>query len=402
MREVVVGGVGMTRFGKFLDRGLRSLSVEAVGQALDEADVSPGEVGMVFFGNATAGLVTGQEMIRGQSALRPTGLLGKPFVNVENACASGSTAAHLAALAVGSGAVDIALAVGAEKMTHPDKSVTFRAFAAGVDMETLREQAAEQASQQSLEDQLTGGGTRSNFMDLYATMARDYMERTGATLVDFAQVAVKSHKFASLNPKAQYRQQVTAAQVLTSRQVSEPLTMLMCSPVGDGAAALVFCSPEVARSKGLAPVRVRASVLASGTEEPPGALQRAVAKAYEQGRIDPGEVDIVELHDAAAPAELMYYEELGLCGPGEGPKLLRSGDTDLGGRVPVNTSGGLLSKGHPVGATGCAQLVELCEQLRGRAGERQVEGASLGLAQNGGGSLGTDAAAMAVTILESV
>ena len=402
MRDVFVAGVGMTHFGKFLDRGLRSLAAEAVAEALADSATSADEIGMVFFGNATAGLVTGQEMIRGQSALRHSGLLGKPFVNVENACASGSTAAHLASLAVGSGAVDVAIAVGAEKMTHPDKAVTFRAFGAGVDLETLREELDGAASPQALEDQLTGGGTKSNFMDLYAEMARQYMEQSGTTAQDFAQVAVKSHKFASLNPKAQYRERVTVEEVLASRTVAPPLTLLMCSPVGDGAAALVFCSQEVAAKKGTLGVRVRASVLVSGSEQPPTALERAISEAYEKASLGPQDLDVVELHDAAAPAELMYYEELGLCAPGDGAKLLQSGETDLGGRVPVNTSGGLLSKGHPVGATGCAQLVELTNQLRGRAGDRQAEGARVGLAQNGGGSLGTDAAAMSVTILEAV
>jgi acetyl-CoA acyltransferase len=401
MRDVLIAGVGMTHFGKFLDRGLRSLATEAVAEALADSAVSADEVGMVFFGNATAGLVTGQEMIRGQSALRHTGLLGKPLVNVENACASGSTAAHLASLAVASGAVDVAIAVGAEKMTHPDKAVTFRAFGAGVDLETLRE-GLDDSSPEGLEDQLTGGGTKSNFMDLYAEMARQYMENSGASAHDFAQVAVKSHKFASLNPKAQYRERVTADEVLASRAVAPPLTLLMCSPVGDGAAAIVFCSKEVAAKKDTGRVRVRASVLLSGTEQPPTALERAIAEAYDKASLGPEDLDVVELHDAAAPAELMYYEELGLCAPGDGAKLLQSGDTDLGGRVPVNTSGGLLSKGHPVGATGCAQLVELTNQLRGRAGDRQAEGARVGLAQNGGGSLGTDAAAMSVTILEAV
>jgi acetyl-CoA acetyltransferase len=179
----------------------------------------------------------------------------------------------------------------------------------------------------------------------------------------------------------------------------------MCSPIGDGAAAVVVCSEQYARRLGTAPVRVRACTLLSGTDDrtadQPGAVERAAQRAFEQAGLGPEDLDVVEVHDAAAPAELMCYEELGLCGVGEAPRLLTSGDTALGGRLPVNTSGGLLSKGHPIGATGCAQLVELVDQLRGRCGARQVPGARVALAENGGGFLGTDAAAMVVTILST-
>jgi acetyl-CoA acetyltransferase len=181
--------------------------------------------------------------------------------------------------------------------------------------------------------------------------------------------------------------------------VSDPITLLMCSPIGDGAAALVLCSPERARHSGADAVRVRATALVSGADDGPPAAVRAAQRAYEQTGLGPEDLDVVELHDAAAPAELQIYEELGLCAQGGGPALLASGDTELGGRVPVNPSGGLLSKGHPVGASGCAQLVELTDQLRGRAGARQVDGARIGLAENAGGFLGPDHAAAGVTIL---
>jgi acetyl-CoA acetyltransferase len=403
MSQAVIAGTGMTSFGRFLERSVRSLATEAVQQALDDARVAPDDVGMIFFGNAVSGLVTGQETIRGQVALLSTGLLGKPIVNVDNACASSSSAAHMAIMAVRAGAVDVALAVGAERLTHEDKTVTFRAFASAIDLETIRERAAargQATDPAAIAEQLTGGGTRSNFMDLYAATAREYMERTGATAEDFARVTVKSRKFGSQNPKAQFRQPVTVDEVLASRAIAPPLTLFMCSPVGDGAAAVVVCSAEYAARIGANAVRVRAAVLQSGTLEPPHSVERAVPKAYAEAGIGPGDLDVVELHDAAAPAELVYYEELGLCAPGDGAKLQRSGATDLGGRVPVNTGGGLLSRGHPIGATGCAQLVELCDQLRGRAGTRQVEGARLGLAQNGGGTIGPDMAAVAITILE--
>ena len=418
MTEVDIIGAAMTRFGKFPDRGIRSLAEEAVGAALTDAGLTATDVGMVFFSNAVAGILTGQEMIRGQVALRYTGLLGKPIVNVENACASASTAFHLAVAAVASGMVDVALAVGAEKLTHDDKARSFAAIGTAVDLSQLDELrrwtadaaagsdggAAEGSPTSALRGQegSAAEGNRSFFMDVYAANTRSYMSRTGATVEDFAQVAVKSHQHAALNPNAQYRTPVTVAEVLASRTVSRPLTLLMCSPIGDGAAAVLVCSAERARRLSAQPVRVRGCALVSGTDHAngePNAVQRAAAQAYEQAGIGPQDLDVLEVHDAAAPAELITYEELGLCGPGDGPGLLRSGETQLGGSRVVNPSGGLLSKGHPIGATGCGQIVELADQLRGRCGERQVEGARVALAENGGGFLGSDAAAMVVSVL---
>ncbi len=397
LRDVFVAGAGMTRFGKFPDTTVRALAEEATTAALADAGAGRDEVDMVFFANAVQGLLANQEMIRGQVALRHTGLLGVPMVNVENACASASSAFYLACMAVGSGAAEVALAVGAEKLTHPDKARTFAAIGTAVDQLDLAQ----------LRERLGAGGEdgdkRSFFMDIYAAGTRGYMELSGAVPADFADVAVKSHRHAALNPKAQYRAEVTREQVLASRVVAPPLTLLMCSPIGDGAAALVVCSPGAARRLG-ATVRVRASVLLSGRDRSsgePDSEERAARRAYEQAGVGPEDLDVVELHDAAAPAELIGYEKLGLCARGEGPALLASGGTALGGRCPVNTSGGLLSKGHPIGATGCAQLVELTDQLRGRCGDRQVAGARAALAQNGGGSIGSDAAAMAVTILSN-
>jgi acetyl-CoA acyltransferase len=420
MREVCVAGAAMTRFGKFPDTTIRALAEEATRGALDDAGITAADVGMVFFSNAVAGILTNQEMIRGQVALRYTGLLGVPMINVENACASASSAFHLACMAVGSGAVDVALAVGSEKLTHEDRPRSFAAIGTAVDqlqLAELQQWASSGSAGSPLQQQADSlpaeagggaepgrdGGKRSFFMDIYAASSREYMKHSGATREDFAQVAVKSHRHAALNPYAQYRTEVTGDDVLASREIAPPLTLLMCSPIGDGAAALVVCSPEVARRLG-ARVRVRACALVSGRDRgagEPGAVERAAQAAYEQAGVGPGELDVVELHDAAAPAELITYEELGLCGDGEGPALLASGATALGGRIPVNPSGGLLSKGHPIGATGCGQLVELAEQLRGRCGQRQVAGARVALAQNGGGFLGTDAAAMVVTVLST-
>jgi acetyl-CoA acyltransferase len=412
MRDVYIAGTGMTAFGKFMDSSVRKLAEEATADALRDAHASPGDIEMAFFSNATAGILTGQEMIRGQVALRNTGILGVPIVNVENACASASSAFWLAHMAVASGQADIALAIGSEKLTHPDKMRSFAAIGTAVDLDNLA------AARESLSRTLLGigkaigpddgppeksGGGKSPFMDVYAAMTRAYMERSGATAEDFARIAVKNQANGKLNPKAQYGGDITVEEVLASRQISGPLTLMMCSPIGDGSAAVVLCSEDAARRLGADTVKVRATALVSGrdrTPDEPGAVERAVAKAYDLAGVGPEDLSVLEVHDAAAPAELMIYEELGLCGPGEGPKLLASGETALGGRIPVNPSGGLLAKGHPIGATGCAQLVELADQLRGRCGARQVDGARIGLAENGGGFLGTDPAALVITILE--
>lgn len=393
----------MTRFGKYSDRGVRSLAEEAVGDALKDARVAPRDIEAVFFSNAISGLITGQEMIRGQIALRNTGILGVPLFNVENACASASSAFHLAWMAVASGLYDVALAVGAEKMTHPDKSLTFRAIGTAVDLDQMRELQARMGSREKKSDgPESGGEKKSFFMDIYAASTREYMKLSGATVETFADVAVKSHKFGALNPKAQYHDRVTREEVLTSREVSPPLTVLMCSPIGDGSAAAVLMSEKHARELGVTtPVNVRASVVFSGRDrapDEPTALERVVKRAYEVSGLGPEDLGVIEVHDAAAPAELIACEELGLCAKGAGPELLASGATDLGGRQVVNPSGGLLSKGHPVGATGIAQIVEVVDQLRGRCGARQVAGAKVGLTENGGGFLGRDAAAMAVHI----
>jgi acetyl-CoA acyltransferase len=417
MRDVYIAGAAMTRFGKFPDTTIRALAEEATRGALHDAGVEAADIGMVFFSNAVAGLLTNQEMIRGQVALRHTGLLGVPMVNVENACASASSAFYLACMAVGSGATGVALAIGSEKLTHEDRSRSFAAIGTAVDqlqVAELQQWAAPRSVGSPLPEQAdslpaeagggaAAGGKRSFFMDIYAANSRAYMESSGATRQDFAQVAVKSHRYAALNPYAQYRGEVTVEDVLASREIAPPLTLLMCSPIGDGAAAMVVCSADAARRLG-ARVRVRACALVSGRDRrpgEPGAVERAAQAAYEESGVGPRDLDVVELHDAAAPAELMAYEELGLCGEAEGPALLASGATGPGGRTPVNTSGGLLSKGHPIGATGCAQLVEVSDQLRGRCGQRQVNGARVALAQNGGGFLGTDAAAMVVTVLST-
>jgi acetyl-CoA acyltransferase len=400
MSKVRVVGAGMTRFGKYLDRGLRDLAEEAIHHAVADAGLDVREINAAYVGNSVAGLITGQETIRGQVVLRRTGLMGIPIINVENACASASTAFHLGWLAVASGMHDCVLALGVEKLFDPDKAKSFRAFNAAVDIAELAK----------IEKQLgrSGEGTeeRSLFMDLYLSMLDTDgsvgQEASGEiTQEQMALISVKNHYHGSLNPFAQYREAVTLAEVLQSRHVVGPLTVLMCSPLGDGAAAALLASEEFARRKGLKGPRVDASVLVSGRGDDPSlaaSTRRAATQAYEMAGLGPGNVDLAEVHDAVAPAELRIYEDLRFCAAGEGPRLLADRVTWLGGRLPVNTSGGLLARGHPIGATGLGQIVEVVWQLQGKAGKRQVENCKVGLTQNGGGHIGLDLAAMAIHI----
>lgn len=412
MRQVAIIGAGMTRFGKFIDRSLKDLGREAVEGALSSAGLEKSNIEAAVVGNATAGLITGQECVRGQVILREMGFGDIPIINTENACASSSTAFHLAWLYVASGMCDVALALGIEKLYHEDKKRSFSAIGAAVDVELVQQILAQmqaQAAAKAKEEAAAGapggsgaGQSRSMFMDIYAALARNHMQKYGTTKEQYAKVAVKNHYHGSLNPHAQYRERYTLQEILDSPLVAEPLTRLMCSPIGDGAAALVVTTAEKARQFTTKPVLVRASVVGSGKDlapNEPTAGARVARRAYEAAGVGPEDLNVVELHDATAPAEIVIYEELGLCKLGEGGRLIDEGVTELTGKVPVNTSGGLLSKGHPIGATGTAQLCEVFWQLRGECGDRQVQGAKVGLAENGGGMVRGEPAALAVHIL---
>jgi acetyl-CoA acyltransferase len=382
MRDVYVAGTGMTRFAKQPERSLKDLTAEAVTAALKDAGASEDAVQACYYGNAVAGSVTGQEMLAGQFTLRPLGYGRIPIFNVENACASASSAFHLAWQAVAAGVHDVVLAVAAEKMTHPDKARSFAAIGGSVDIETAPAD-------------LPAG--RSFLMDMYAQSALRYMAETGATRRDLAAVVVKNQHNGALNPAAQYGGELTVDEVLDAREIVWPFTLQMCSPISDGAAAALLVSDEI---RGHRPA---VSVLASTVRSAPAdgsasVTSLAAGAAYEAAGLGPGDLDCVEVHDAAASAELVIYEQLSLAGPGEGAVLLRSGATALGGRLPVNTSGGLLARGHPIGATGLAQIVEAVTQLRGGAGPRQVLGARVALTQNAGGWHGNDNVASVVHI----
>ncbi len=390
-------GTGMTRFGRWPGEDLRSLSEAAVAEALADAGLRPREVQMVLFGNAVEGVLHGQEMIRAEVALRRTGLHGVPMINVENACASSSSAFQLACMAVSSGAAEVVLVVGAEQLTHRDKQRTFAALATAVDLYEHVSLAAQVSAAGATE-----GVSHSPLMDLYAAKSRAFMDDSGSTVEDLARVSVKNRLHGSLNPLAQFRRTVDLDTVLGSRLISDPLRLLMCAPIGDGAAAVAVTSADYARRSERPYVLVNGIGLTSNGADSHAAqpVARAARAAFDQAGLEPDDIDVAEVHDACSAAELWLYEEVGFAKPGDAAQLIRSCATQLGGGIPVNVSGGLLARGHPLGATGCAQLVELANQLRGRCGGRQVAGARTALAQNSGGILDDgDEAAAAVTIL---
>lgn len=388
MSGVMIIGVGMTQFGKQIGRGLRDMSLEAACEALEDAGLEPEQVDRVFFGNAVAGIVTQQEMIRGQVAFRGHPLGKRPMINFENACASGGSAFQTAFELVAGGRAETILAVGAEQLNHEERWRPFNALRGSTDIGEIGEAEAGQMSANSI------------LMDFYAGVAQNYLDEYDGDPADFARVAVKNREHAAHNPLAHIRKPQTVEEVLAARMIVDPLTLPMCSPTTDGAAALLLCSTEYARTNGLSGVELVTSNIASGAAGAP--VKTASNMAYEASGYGPEDFDVIELHDAAAPAELLQYQEIGLCDAGGGIALIRDGVTKLGGATPVNVSGGLLSRGHPLGATGCAQIVELVTQLRDRAGERQVENANLALAINGGGWLDGAYATSVATILKAI
>ncbi len=419
MRDVYVVAVGLIPFGRYPDKGVKDLTKWVTGNLFAHSPVGREALESAWMGNAGWGMSAGQHCIRGQVALAPCGIAGIPIMNVENACAGGSSAFHGAWMDVASGAHDVSLAVGVEKMTPEpgagesggDGFQTFKGFIAGTDVEVTRGivdavRAQAEAKRKELEAAGTiekgkGGGDRSVFMDFYSMGARAHMERFGSTQEQLASIAAKNHCNGSLNPDAQYRFPMTTQEVVDDRLVSYPLTRAMCAPIGDGAAAAVVVSRDyLDRLRDARPVRVRASVLASGGLGPDDREEAVARKAYEVAALGPEDVDLAEVHDATAYGELAQTEKLGFVKEGEGGVYAASGATSLGGEKPVNTSGGLECRGHPIGATGLAQIAEVVYQLRGEAGQRQVPGARIGLTQNAGGAVNMGEAALAVHILE--
>jgi acetyl-CoA acetyltransferase len=407
LSKVYIVGVGMTPFGKFLDLSIKALSRRAVEAALGDAGASKDQIDAAFFANATQSPLEGQHMVGGQIALREMGFERLPVFNVENACASSSSALHLAYAYVRGGLADVALAVGAEKMYGSDRDKTFSVFNGAWDVHTVDATVSrlEEIGRDVSPPQGAPAGERSVFMDVYAALAKLHMKTFGSTQRDLAVISAKNHQHSVGNTRSQYRKAMSVDEVLGARTISWPLTLPMCSPISDGAAAAVLVSESaLKRFDRSRAVEVLASVVKSGTDRAPQDYERhicrlAAMEAYEAAGIGPKDVSVAEVHDASAFAELLQTELLGFCEFGEGGRLAESGATSLGGRLPVNPSGGLESKGHPIGATGLGQVFELATQLRHEARERQVEGARLALAENGGGFHGYEEAVACVTIL---
>jgi acetyl-CoA acetyltransferase len=405
----------MTKFGKYLEKGMKVLTGEALDWVLNDCRLERKDIEAAWFSNSGWGYHSFQHAVRGQVALSANGLEGIPIVNVENACACGSTALHSAWAAVKAGLYDCVLAIGAEKMYSEDRAKTMMFFMSGSDVEDLpafmakfqeqeRLRREKEAREKGLEVLKEKPGGHSAFMDLYSIGARRHMERYGTTQRQLAVIAAKAHNNSVHNPYAQFTFPMTVEEVLSDREVSYPLTRAMCAPVGDGAAAAVLCSERFLKKRGNGrAVRIRASVLRSGTRSGESDIcARASQAAYAMAGLGPDDVDVVELHDATAFGELHQTEQMGLCPLGEGGPFAHSGATAIGGKIPVNPSGGLIARGHPVGGSGLAQVFELTSHLRGEAGARQVQGARIALAENGGGFLGEGEAAMGIHILERV
>jgi acetyl-CoA C-acetyltransferase len=382
MREVAVIGTGITKFGELWDKSIKDIFVEAALKAIDDASID--HIDSIYVGAMSGGLFVGQEHL-GAVMADYLGMAPVPATRIESACASGGMSFKQAYLDVASGNSEIVLAGGVEKMND------------GADVTAALASAADQ------EYEVYNGIT---FPGLYAMIANAHMYEYKTTREQIAAVAVKNHKNGSNNPNAQFRNQITIEQVLNSSLVADPLRLLDCSPVTDGAAAVILCSMDVAKKLSKNFAKIIASTQASDSIAlyqrksftTLNAVTKAADLAYKLTGLKPSDIDFAEVHDCFTIAEIVVFEDLGFCEKGFGGSAVVEGMTSLDGKIPINTSGGLKSKGHPVGATGIAQIIELSEQLTGKAGKRQVKNARIGLAQNMGGS----GASCTINILEAV
>lgn len=376
MSRVAIIGAAMCRFGKQPNTSVQDLGWPVVMEAVRDSGIEHRAIEAAFCGSAFSGRLVGQRV------LRPLGMLGIPVINCENACSSGGSAFLEAFHAVKSGRYDVVLVIGIDKLTS---------LGGGV----LPGQA---------EDWEVAVGL--SMPALYAMRARRYMHEHGVSIADLSEVAVKAHRHGAKNPYAQFQNEITVEEVMKARRVADPFTLPHCCPTGDGAASIILASEAFVRKNAARPVWVATAHLTSGRYmtgfrdmTSPEITVRGAKETYEEAGIGPDEIDVAEVHDAFSIAELLYYEALGFCGRGEAIDLLKSGATSVGGAIPVNPSGGLLCKGHPVGATGIAQIVEIVWQLKGMAGARQVEDAKVGLTHcTGGGIAGLDHAACSINI----
>jgi acetyl-CoA acetyltransferase len=362
MRNVVIVGAAMKRFGRY-EESIIDLGAECSLNALMDGGVGWKDIDAAYCSHVLMGVTVGQ------SVLMPLGPRGIPIFNVDNGCAGGTTAMILARQAIGAGMFNTALIVGVQKM---GKGVL------GPEIPDLPEM-----------DRVQRGMGLLSLPSKYAMIARRHMDEYGTTAEQLARVSVKNHRHGVLNPFSQHQKEMSLEEVLGSRMISDPLTLYQCAPTGDGVAALVLCAEELAgKYSRKRPVRLAGVSLCSQVYVPDDPTDihaftvKAAGEAYEMAGVGPEDLDVVELHDCFSIAEICHYENLGLCPKGEGGRLLDEGATEIGGRIPVNTSGGLLSRGDPTGATGVAQVIEIVWQLRGEAGKRQVPDAKVGLTQN--------------------
>jgi acetyl-CoA acetyltransferase len=408
--QIYVAGIAMTVFGRHLDRSLDDLAGEALQGALRDAGCKADDIGVAYYSGMTNGPLQGQISIPGQVVFSKIGISGIPIYNVENACASGSSAFNLAVQSLKAGTTDVALALGSEKMNITDKVKAFAIFEGGWDVTRAAENYATLVRMGEGITPPPGSESDrpySKFMAIYAAMCRWHMKTYGTTQRQIAAVCAKNHQHSVHNPFSQFRKPFTIDEVLAAPPITYPITLPMCAPLSDGSAAAIVCTEQGLKRIGADRnrcVKVAASVIRSFThrrvEENEKHITRLAAlQAYEMAGIGPDDMDVAELHDASAMGEIIQAENLGLVPFGGGGPAAERGEFTLGGRIPINTSGGLESKGHPLGATGIGQLFELVTQLRGEAGARQVDGARHAVQENGGGLQGVEEAVVAVHVL---
>ncbi len=410
MTPIYIAGIAMTVFGRHLDRPVHDLAQEALDGALKDANCKTSDIGVAFYSGMTQGYLQGQYSIPGQVVCSKIGIDAIPIYNVENACASGSTAFHLALQSLRAGACDVALALGAEKMNIADKARAFSLFDAGWDVSRVEENyqtLVTMGEGVTIPPGSESDRPYSKFMAIYAGFCRWHMKNYGTTQRQLAAVSAKNHQHSVHNPYSQFRKPFSVEEILAAPPITFPLTLPMCAPLSDGAAAAILCTEEGLARIGAdrrRAIRVAASVMRSFShrrlDQPELHVSRLAAQqAYEQAGVGPEDMGVAEVHDASAMGEIIQCENLGFVAQGEGGPAAERGEFALGGRLPINPSGGLESKGHPLGATGLGQLFELTTQLRGEAGARQVPGLHHAIQENGGGLQGIEEGAVAIHIL---
>lgn len=410
MAHIYIAGISMTVFGRHVERTLDDMAGEALNGALKDAGCSTTDLGIAFYAGMTNGPLQGQISIPGQVVFSKIDVDSIPIYNVENACASGSSAFNLAVQSLKAGTTDVALALGVEKMNIADKAKAFAIFEGGWDVSRAEENFQTLVKMGEGVEVPPGSESDkpySRFMTIYAALCRHHMKNYGTTQRQIAAVSAKNHRHSVHNPYSQFRKPYTIDEILAAPPIVYPLTLPMCAPLSDGAAAAIVCTEAGLKRIGADKrrcIKVAASVIRSFShrrlDQPELNVGRLAAdQAYEQAGLGPEDMHVAEVHDASAMGEIIQVENLGLAALGQGGPAAERGEFTLGGRIPVNTSGGLESKGHPLGATGLGQLYELVTQLRGEAGKRQVQGARNAIQENGGGLQGIEEAAVAIHIL---